>query len=282
MSAARGLLRAAQRLLPAERGGLTVLAYHLVGAGTGSPVDLPAELFRRQLDELAEHARPVGLTAAVAALAAGGQPDADGGAPPPQDPRAAIAVTFDDAYRNFATHAWPLLAERGIPATLFVPVGFLDGGCPAPIRGTDHLPPIPWAELRELVAAGLAVGSHTWSHPDLTRLPAAQVRDELRRSRAALEDRLGVPVTAFCYPRGLWSRHLEPLVGEVYELAVVGGGGKLSARRLRPLRIQRVPLRADGPASLIPLLGAPVWLEERVADTVRRHVRRSGPDRRGT
>ncbi len=271
MSAARGLLRAAQRLLPAERGGLTVLAYHLIGAGTGSPVDLPAALFRRQLDELAEHARPVDLASGVAAIGAGREPD-----DPAAARRPAVAVTFDDAYANFAAHAWPLLAERGIPATLFVPVGFLDGSCPAPIRGTGHLPPIPWSELRELAAAGLAIGSHTWSHPDLTRLPDAQVRDELRRSRAALEERLGVPVTSFCYPRGLWSRRLEPRVGEVYELAVVGGGGRVRSRGLRPLCIQRVPLRADGPASLIPLLDAPVWLEERVADTVRRHVRRPG------
>lgn len=265
MSAVRGLVRAAQRLLPARRGGLTVLAYHLVGAGTGSPVDLPAESFRRQLDELVERARPVELSAGVAELAAGREPDgAAAGARP------MVAVTFDDAYRNFITHAWPLLAERGIPATLFVPVGFLEGDSPAPIRGTGHLPPLAWAELRELAGAGLAVGSHTWSHPDLTRLRVDSVRDELRRSRAALEDRTEVRVPSFCYPRGLWSQRIEPLVGEVYELAVVGGGGRTSAHRLRPLRIQRVPLRADGPDSLSPVLAAPIWLEERLADAVRR------------
>lgn len=271
MRPARRLLRAAQRLLPARRGGLTVLAYHLVGAGTGSPVDLPAELFRHQLDELVERARPVDLTAAVAALA-GGRTASSAVEPADRhaDDRPAVAITFDDAYCNFADHAWPLLAERGIPATLFVPVGFLDGDSPAPIRGTDHLPPVSWSELHDLAAAGLAIGSHTWSHPDLTRLPADRVRDELRRSRAALEDRLGVPVRSFCYPRGLWSRRIEPLVGECYELATVGGGGRTLARRLRPLRIQRVPLRADGPESLRPVLDSPIWLEERLADAARR------------
>lgn len=283
MSLARRLLRSAQRLLPVERDGLVVLAYHLVGSGTGSPVDLPVELFRHQLDELVERARPLDFATAVAALAAGRPATAVGPAIPPgdfggsaspekapADDRPAVAVTFDDAYRNFATRAWPLLAERGIPVTLFVPVGFVEGDSPAPIRGTERLPPISWSELGELATEGLAIGSHTWSHPDLTRLSAARVRDELRRSRVALEDRLGVPVTSFCYPRGLWSRRVEPLVAETYELAAVGGGGRSSSRRLRPLRIQRVPLRADGPDSLLPVLESPVWLEERLADTARR------------
>lgn len=270
MSVARRLVRAAQGLLPARPGGLTVLAYHLVGAGTDSPVDLPLDRFRAQLDELVRIARPVDLAAAVADLAAGREPGG-GGESGGGDPRPAVAITFDDAYRNFLTAAWPLLAERGIPATLFVPVGFVEGSAPAPIRGTGHLPPLDWAELRQLVAAGLAVGSHTVTHPDLPRLPPARVREELAESRRVLEDRLGIPVTAFCYPRGLWSRRLEPLVAEVYELAAAGGGRRITRANLRPLRLWRTPLRRDGPASLAALLAAPVWLEEWAADLWRRH-----------
>lgn len=270
MSVARRLVRAAQGLLPARPGGLTVLAYHLVGAGTDSPVDLPLERFREQLDELVRIARPVALAAAVADLAAGQEPgggEHDGGG----DRRPAVAITFDDAYRNFLAAAWPLLAERGIPATLFVPVGFVEGSAPAPIRGTAHLPPLGWAELRQLAAAGLAVGSHSVSHPDLPRLPPDRVREELVGSRRVLEDRLGIPITAFCYPRGLWSPALEPLVGEVYELAAIGGGRRITRTNLRPLRLWRTPLRRDGPAAPAALLAAPVWLEECAADLWRRH-----------
>jgi len=272
----RRLVRAAQRLLPERRAGLVVLAYHLVGAGTDSPVDLPLERFRDQLDELTRIARPVDLAAAVAALAAGREPDGgDGGAAGDDGAdrahRPAVAFTFDDAYANFHDRAWPLLAERGIPATLFVPVAFVEGEGPAPLRGTGHLPPVGWAELRAMAGTGLlAVGSHTWSHADLTRLPAARVDEELRRSRETLEDRLGRAVTAFCYPRGLWSPRLEPRVGAVYELAAIGGGRRITAARLEPLRIARTSLRRDGPSSLAPLLAAPVWLEEWAADWVRR------------
>jgi len=266
----RRLVRAAQKLLPERRDGLVVLAYHLVGAGTDSPVDLPLERFRDQLDELNRIARLVDLAEEVAALAAGRGPAGDGtGAD--GDSRPAVALTFDDAYGNFHARAWPLLAERGMPATLFVPVAFVAGAGPAPLRGAGHLPPTSWAELREMAASGrLAVGSHTWSHADLTRLPAARVDEELRRSRETLEDRVGRAVTAFCYPRGLWSKRLEPQVAEVYELAAIGGGRRITAAGLEPLRIARTSLRRDGPSSLAPLLAAPVWLEEWAADRVRR------------
>ncbi len=47
----------------------------------------------------------------------------DGGAPVP--PRS-ILLTFDDAYRDFALNAWPILRVQAIPAVLFVPTAFPD------------------------------------------------------------------------------------------------------------------------------------------------------------
>lgn len=260
-SLARRLVRSGQRLVPAPRGpGATVLAYHLVGAGTGSPVDLPDDLFRRQVEEIAAVAEVVALGEAVRFLAVPGASAA----------RPLAVLTFDDAYANFLDRAWPVLDELGLPATLFVPVGFLDGTHPPPIRGAD-LPPARWDDLATAVAGGrLEIGSHSWTHRDLRALPEEEVRDELGRARQRLEDRLESPAAAFCYPRGLWSRRIERQVGAVHDLAVIGGGGRLAADRVRPLRIERVSLRRDGPASLAPLLHASVWLEERWADRLRR------------
>jgi peptidoglycan/xylan/chitin deacetylase (PgdA/CDA1 family) len=259
-SPARRLLRAAQRLLPAapDGRGVTVLAYHLVGAGTGGAVDLDDDVFRRQVEELAAKAEVVPLRSlgeAAAASPAG---------------RPCVALTFDDAYANFFSRAWPLLAERRLPATLFVPVGFVEGTHPAPIRGTGRLPPARWEEIAEAAAGGLLeVGSHSWSHPDLRRLDDAALDRELAGSRRRLEERLGVRVDSFCYPRALWDRRVERRVAAHYARAVVGGG-----RRWRPpqspWRIQRVSLRRDGPASLAPVVAAPLWLEEWAADRARR------------
>jgi peptidoglycan/xylan/chitin deacetylase (PgdA/CDA1 family) len=41
-------------------------------------------------------------------------------------PSFSVMVTFDDAYRNFAEHAWPILKRQGVPVTLFVPTGYPD------------------------------------------------------------------------------------------------------------------------------------------------------------
>src|SRR5579863_7413326 len=43
-------------------------------------------------------------------------------------------------------------------------------------------------------------GSHNVTHPQLTQVGAAQARDEVRRSKETMEDRLGVAVTSFAYP----------------------------------------------------------------------------------
>jgi peptidoglycan/xylan/chitin deacetylase (PgdA/CDA1 family) len=256
MSAARTLLRALQRLLP-PGGGATVLAYHLVDAGTGSPVDLDGIVFRRQMEELREIAAVVPLRTLAA------KPAADHGRP-------RVAITFDDAYANFLERAWPALEELALPATLFVPVGFVEGTHPAPIRGTGHLPPATWDDLAEAVADPLLdVGSHSWSHGDLRRLPDADLDRELAASRRHLSERLEVSVTSFCYPRALWDRRVERRVAGEYAQAVVGGG-RAWAPPQGPWRIQRVSLRRDGPRSLAPLLAAPLWLEEWAADRARR------------
>ena len=260
-SPARRLLRTAQRLLPATAGGrgVTVLAYHLVGAGTGGAVDLDPAVFRRHVEEIAEVAEVVPLRTLGSGAAT---------AAPPRRPR--VALTFDDAYANFFSHAWPLLAERGMAATLFVPVGFVTGTHPAPIQGTDHLPAATWETIAEAAGGGLLeVGSHSWSHPDLRRLGDAELDRELAASRHRLEERLGVRVDSFCAPRALWDRRVERRVAAHYARAVVGGGRRWSPPQ-SPWRIQRVSLRRDGPTSLAPILAAPVWLEEWAADRARR------------
>jgi peptidoglycan/xylan/chitin deacetylase (PgdA/CDA1 family) len=50
--------------------------------------------------------------------------------------------------------------------------------------------------------AGMEIGAHTHTHPSLTRVSVEVARDELRRSKSILEDRLQVPVTSFAYPFG--------------------------------------------------------------------------------
>jgi peptidoglycan/xylan/chitin deacetylase (PgdA/CDA1 family) len=61
---------------------------------------------------------------------------------------------------------------------------------------------LSWDEARELVALGFEIGSHTVSHPILSRLTPARVRAELRDSKAILERELKQPCRALAYPNG--------------------------------------------------------------------------------
>jgi peptidoglycan/xylan/chitin deacetylase (PgdA/CDA1 family) len=68
------------------------------------------------------------------------------------------------------------------------------------------------AQVRDWLAARHDIGSHTLSHPYLTKLPPAQAREEITASRKKLEDLFGRPVTHFCYPYGDWNEAVRDLV----------------------------------------------------------------------
>lgn len=238
-----------------------ILLYHLVGADIGSPVDLPVEVFRAQMEELRDSARVLPLPAALERVRVD---SADG--------PTTVVVTFDDAYESFVSRALPVLDKLEIPATLYIPVGFVDGTSPAPIRGTGHLRPASWGALREAVASGLVTpGSHTLTHPDLRRLSPEDARNEVIRSREILAERLGAVVESFAYPRALAPRWLTDTVRDHYRTAVLDGGVKIHrGGRWNPHALPRTPIRRDGPRRLAPLLRTSVWLEEWIAARIRR------------
>lgn len=266
--AARAACRLGSRMLPSGPPGVTVLAYHLVGGGTSSPVDLPPAVFRRQMEELRQRgAEVVPLSRVVTILEESEPLEHD-----------LVALTFDDAFRNFDEQAFPVLEGLGLPATVFVPTGFVDGSHPGPLAGAERLPAVPWPRLRELAESGLVeLGSHSRTHPDLRALGDDGLASEVAGSKAVLRDRIGRDPLVFCYPRALRTNRVEAAVAGSYRGAVVGGGRKNVPGVASPLRIHRVSLRNDMPASLAPVLGASVVLEERAADLLR-SLRRPGSD----
>ncbi|MFN3216435.1 MAG: polysaccharide deacetylase family protein [Acidimicrobiales bacterium] len=134
----------------------------------------------------------------------------------PLDAGPGLAVTFDDGYRDNLDVALPLLAERGIPATIFVTTSYIDGTAPAPGR---MLSP---DGVRELHSAGIEVGSHGRRHLSHLRLSRAEIRDEMRSSRAWLEDVVGAEVVSFAYPHGHHDRRgREEVVAAGYRSASI-------------------------------------------------------------
>jgi glycosyltransferase involved in cell wall biosynthesis/peptidoglycan/xylan/chitin deacetylase (PgdA/CDA1 family) len=92
---------------------LAVLGYHRIGDRTQGPpgmISATPRAFERQMRWLAASGRALSLDSVLAARAEGSP-----------FPPGAVTVTFDDAYADFAEHAWPVLRGHGIPVTLFVP-----------------------------------------------------------------------------------------------------------------------------------------------------------------
>ena len=106
-----------------------------------------------------------------------------------------IVLTFDDGYRDFYTHAFPVLKQFGFTATVFLPTDYIGNGRPG-IRGKQHL---SWEEVRELHAQGITFGSHTCSHPQLRDVGRDVLKDELARSHSVIETEAGA-CDGFCYP----------------------------------------------------------------------------------
>src|SRR4051812_499096 len=170
-----GLLAPAS-LARSREPGLLILGYHRVGAGMEREMDLPRDVFAEQMRHIAEHREVVPLVEGGRRL----------GFPLEED---LLAVTFDDGYREVFTHAWPVLRELGLSATVFVATGFLDGTDPPPIRAgaSDHgAPPEPltWDQVGELHASGLVtIGSHSRSHRSFDALSRAEAAEECSMSQ---------------------------------------------------------------------------------------------------
>jgi peptidoglycan/xylan/chitin deacetylase (PgdA/CDA1 family) len=119
-------------------------------------------------------------------------------------------ITFDDGYLDFATVALPILQERQLASTLYVTTGWLNGGTSEPAVRPDD-PFLDWSQLPELVEAGVEIGAHSHTHPQMDTLDAAATIYELTRSKALIEDALQSPVRSFAYPHGYNGRRVRRL-----------------------------------------------------------------------
>jgi len=164
-----------------------ILTYHSLDE-TGSVISVRPDVFRAQMTFLAGAQVPVVPLSEV------------------RSTPGAVAITFDDGFRNFFEHAFPVLRQYRLPATVFV-VSDYCGGCndwPTQPKGTD-IPSaelMTWSEVEEISRAGIEIGSHTATHPRMGVLAPAAIEAELRASREAIEQRTGKPVRTLAYPYG--------------------------------------------------------------------------------
>jgi len=122
-----------------------------------------------------------------------------------------VGITFDDGYRNNLTHALPVLARHGFSSTCYAVSGLLgktniwDENI-----GIPQTPLMDEGEIRQWVAGGQEIGSHTHRHVNLLETDEPGGREEMARGKTGLESVIGRPVEHFCYPYGHYkARHVE-------------------------------------------------------------------------
>jgi len=118
-------------------------------------------------------------------------------------PTRSVILTFDDAYDDFYTNAFPALERHGFRSTVFVVVDRIgQTNLWDRVRGGPGRSLLSLAQIRDLHRQGVQFGSHTLTHPMLTSLPDKELDRELRDSKSKLEDLLGAEVNSLAYPWG--------------------------------------------------------------------------------
>ena len=224
-------------LAPFEEAFLTgrpILTYHHVGPRPrGARIKglyVSPKLFSRQMAEL----KAAGFTTPRFASVM------DGGANATRH----VFLTFDDGFRDVFEHALPVLQAHGFRAVLFLVADLIGRTNEWQQQAGDVVEPLmDEAQVRDWVAAGHEIGSHTLSHPRLTQRSPAEAREQIVASKKKLEDLFDVAIEHFCYPYGDWNAHVRDLVSEAcYRTACTTDFG-VNDSATPPLALKRLTAR---------------------------------------
>ncbi|MCO8277703.1 polysaccharide deacetylase family protein [Actinoplanes sp. TRM 88003] len=163
-----------------------------------------------------------------------------------------VALTFDDGpHPVYTPQVLKLLRKHHIKATFFV-VGQEAAGHPGLIRS--------------IVDDGHTVGTHTWSHADLHRLPAGRVRTEVGRAVDTVAATTGRIPELFRAPYGSWSPAVFQVCAALGQSSIAWdvdprdwdnpGSGRIRSRILGQVGNRSIVLTHDGGGDRSPTVRA--------------------------
>lgn len=160
-------------------------------------------------------------------------------------PRRRFVITADDA---MADAIEPLRRAARHHPQLYVPTAELGGSA----HWIDGEPVASWDQVRDLAAAGVAIGSHTRHHRRLTQLNPQERDEELTGSLAELRQQVPNSAAVIAYPNGDHDdRVCRATAAAGYDLAFTTEKGRNSAAT-DPFRLRRVSVHApDGPLAVL-------------------------------
>ena len=207
---------------------IPILTYHRFAQDCNSPLCMPTRIFELQMRYLKENGYHAITPEELLAFLEYRQ----------SLPQRSVLVTMDDGYRSVYKIAYPILKKYGFTATFFIYTGFV---------GVSSMA-ITWDQLREMRAAGFAIGSHTMNHSDLTQPKEGEtelefmtrVKTELYGSKKIIDQKLGQDTLILAYPFGYYDQRSVKVARDAgYRMAVsVKRGGN-------PFYINPLSLRRD-------------------------------------
>jgi peptidoglycan/xylan/chitin deacetylase (PgdA/CDA1 family) len=206
-----------------------ILVYHNIepwprGRPTAAlDLTMRPEAFAAQMQYLADHRIPVvSMSALLDAL--------EGKVTLPPK---AVVITFDDGRVNQYQNALPVLQRLRFPAMFFPFVHAMD-------RNPRYF---TWAQFREMMAAGMSIGSHGVLHVRVDRVVGPALHTEVTGSRSTLREKLGDKATEFySYPFGALAAAGDSAVRAAgYRAARAYGGGSWNSLATR-WRLRSVPM----------------------------------------
>jgi peptidoglycan/xylan/chitin deacetylase (PgdA/CDA1 family) len=207
-----------------------ILTYHGVESAEG-PLFVDPGLFASHLDCIVESgARVLTVSEVAHALRHGALEGRN------------VAISFDDGMESVTRVAAPLLAERGLRATVFCVAGHVGGksNWPSARPGAPSVALSSAEALAGLIAAGWEIGCHGMSHAPLETDDEDCLRREVVDAKHVLEDMTGATVTSFAYPYGAGpTPEAWRLVSSSYEAACSTAVG-VARRSSEPYALPRV------------------------------------------
>ena len=159
-----------------------ILMYHRINEdGTMPSLTVSPKNFERQMRYVKNKFRVCSIGELIEGVDADKSCDAD-----------SIAITFDDGFRDNFVFAFPILREKNIPATIFLVSDFI---------GNRH-DFLNVSQIEHMMDSGIDFGSHTRTHPILSKMDIEAAGREVRESKSKLEQILGEKVRYFAYPKG--------------------------------------------------------------------------------
>jgi len=119
------------------------------------------------------------------------------------DETGGFCITFDDGYEDNLIYALPILKKYNLTATCFI--------VPKSIGKTNvwdqhQFKLMDYYQIKEWIDEGMSIGSHSFSHQNLTKIKNNELKTEIDGSKKYLEDKFQLHINNFCYPYGKYNQ----------------------------------------------------------------------------